>query len=94
MRFTLFIAFAGVVMSGCGSYRVLSEAKGGGTVALEGSHDSAREKAESYMRLQCPGGYEVVEEGDALSEAGGSREWRLSYRCIGSSVSRTALVAF
>lgn len=95
MRFALLLfASAAVVLSGCGSYRVLSEAKSGGTVALEGAHDSAREKAEGYMRSQCPNGYEVVEEGEAVSEGGASREWRLSYRCTGSAAPRTALIAF
>ncbi|MBX3197813.1 MAG: hypothetical protein KF850_30760 [Labilithrix sp.] len=79
--------------AGCGSYRVLSEAKTGGTVALEGAHDRARSKAESYMRAQCPGGFEIVEEGDAIASDGASREWRISYVCAGASAPRTALIA-
>ncbi|MBX3260407.1 MAG: hypothetical protein KIS78_03600 [Labilithrix sp.] len=86
---SVFALFAG----GCGSYRVLSEAKTGGTVALEGAHDGARSKAESYMRAQCPDGFEVVEEGDAIGSDGASREWRISYVCTGASAPRTALIA-
>lgn len=67
--------------TGCGSYRVLSEAKAGGTVVLEGTHDRAREKAEGYMRAHCPAGYVVVEEGEATAQAGDVREWRIAYAC-------------
>jgi hypothetical protein len=83
-----------MTMTGCGSFRVVREARGGGTVALSGAHDSAREKAERYMREQCPGGFEVVEEGDTATIVGDQREWRLSYVCAGTSAPRTALVAF
>ena len=82
-----------LLVSGCGSYRVLSEAKTGGTVALEGPHDSARSKAERYMRSQCPDGYEIKEEGDAFSEGGALHEWRITYVCTGTSAPRTAMVA-
>ncbi len=89
------LAVASLVLGGCGSYRVLAEAKSGGTIALEGSHDSARAKAEGYLRTHCPGGYEVVEEGDAVSAAeGGLREWRIAYACLHQSEKRIALVAY
>ena len=45
---------------GCGGYRVVSRTEVGGTVALEGSPDSARAKAEDYIGSQCPFGYELV----------------------------------
>ena len=83
-----------LLASGCGSYRVLSEAKTGGTVALEGAHESARSKAEEYMRSQCPDGYEIKEEGDAFAEGGALREWRITYMCLGGSAPRTAMIAF
>ena len=77
------------VVTGCGSIRVVSEAKSGGTLALRGAHDPAREKAERYMREHCPSGYEVVEEGDAAGDSDDAREWRIAYRCNGSpSVAR------
>jgi hypothetical protein len=82
-----------LLLSGCGSYRVLSEAKTGGTVALEGAHGSARSKAEQYMRAQCPDGYEIKEEGDVFSEGGALHEWRITYVCTGTSAPRTAMVA-
>jgi uncharacterized protein YceK len=93
MRHLVAVLFASFVLGGCGSYRVLSESKVGGTVALEGSHDGARAKAEQYMRTQCPAGYEIVEEGDAASPSEEhSREWRVAYACAGAR--RTALVGF
>jgi hypothetical protein len=88
------VAMAMILLTGCGSIRVVREAKSGGTVALEGSHDGARAKAERYMRAQCQSGYEIIEEGDAASSDGASREWRITYVCAGSSAPRTALVAF
>ena len=74
----------GLVTTGCGSIRVVSEAKSGGTIVLQGSQGAARAKAEEYMRKQCPGGYEVVEEGDTAGDSDDSREWRIAYRCNGS----------
>lgn len=83
-----------LTLTGCGSFRVVREARGGGgTVALQGAHDAARAKAERYMREQCPNGFEVVEEGDAAT-VGEQREWRLSYVCAGTSAPRATLVAF
>ena len=86
-------------LGGCGSYRVLAEAKSGGTIALKGSEDAAREKAESYMRGHCPAGYEIVEEGDAAISVTDAtdREWRIAYVCtskLEKSDRRTALRAF
>ena len=93
MKTLLLIGSLLVVVSGCGSVRVLSEAKTGGTVALEGAHGSARSKAEQYMRSQCPDGYEIKEEGDVFTEGGALHEWRITYVCTGSSSPRTAMVA-
>jgi hypothetical protein len=88
------LAMLTMFMLGCGSIRVIREAKGGGTVALEGSHDGARAKAERYMSSQCTGGWDIIEEGDATSSDGESREWRITYVCAGSSAPRTASVGF
>ncbi|MBX3228489.1 MAG: hypothetical protein KIT84_07545 [Labilithrix sp.] len=82
-KLTVLFAFL-LLVSGCGSIRVISEAKTGGTLALRGAHDAAREKAERYMREQCPDGFEVVEEGDTVGDTDDAREWRIAYRCNGS----------
>jgi len=94
VKFSTLLFLGVLTLSGCGSFRVVSEARGGGTVALQGAHDSAREKAERYMRDHCPGGaFEVIEEGDAAT-IGDQREWRLTYVCSGSSAPKTAMIAF
>lgn len=80
------------LLAGCGSVRVLSEAQTGGTLALHGAHDAAREKAERYMRERCPDGFEVIEEGDAAGDSDDAREWRIAYRCHGSPA--VAMIAF
>lgn len=91
-KITLLLGMLLVVLTGCGSIRVVSEAKSGGTIVLEGSHGSARSKAEEYMRKQCPTGYEVVEEGDTVGDSDDSREWRIAYRCNGSP--SVAMIAY
>src|SRR5438128_2247359 len=60
------VALALATLSGCSSIRVVQKTPSGGTVALQGAEDGAREKADEYMRSQCPAGYEVVEEGEAV----------------------------
>lgn len=86
-------ALALALGAGCGSIRVVHEANSGGTVALQGPHDSARSKAEEYMRSQCEQGWEIVEEGEALASDGVSREWRITYACVGART-KTRVVAF
>lgn len=90
LRMMLLLVLLGA--TGCGSIRVVSEAKSGGTIALQGAHGSARDKAEEYMRKQCPNGYEVVEEGDTAGDSDDSREWRIAYRCNGSPT--VAMIAY
>jgi hypothetical protein len=95
MRFiaSAFVLFA--FLTGCaGSIHVVEDAKSGGTVALHGPEDAAREKAEQHMKTRCPGGYEIVEQGEASTEDG-SREWRITYACkgpgtVGGKVARIA----
>jgi len=91
VKFVLLAALL-CVATGCGSIRIVSEAKTGGTLALRGAHDTAREKAERYMRDHCPSGYEVIEEGDAVGYSDDAREWRIAYRCNGSP--SVAMIAF
>lgn len=55
-----------LVGTGCSSIRVVKKTPDGGIVALQGAQDGAREKADEYMRSQCNGEYEVVEEGEAV----------------------------
>jgi hypothetical protein len=64
-------------VAACASIRVVSRSESGGTVALEGSPDVAREKAEDYMGSQCPFGYAVLPDLAPSAE----RELRISYRC-------------
>lgn len=99
MRFTLpltlpLFALLALVTGCAGSINVVEDARSGGTVALHGSEDSAREKAEEHMKTRCPGGYEIVEQGEASTEDG-SREWRITYACKGSgTVGKVARIAF
>jgi predicted component of type VI protein secretion system len=62
------IAFSSFVLvgAGCSSIRVVKKMPDGGVVALQGAQDGAREKADEYMRSQCNGAYEVLEEGEAV----------------------------
>jgi hypothetical protein len=57
--------FALVACAGA-SYRVVKKTPEGGVVALAGSRDEAHSLAEGYMKSQCPGGFDVVEEGEAV----------------------------
>jgi hypothetical protein len=61
------IVFAALALAACsGSYRVVKKTQAGGEVALVGPQESAREKADEYMRTQCPAGFDIVEEGEAV----------------------------
>ena len=65
------LTFASIVwvsaLAGCGSIRVVKKTQDGGIVALAGDQTEARKKADAYMTSQCGGGgYEVVEEGEAV----------------------------
>ena len=60
------LTIAALGLAACGNYRVVRRTPNGGEVALEGDQGKAREKAEEYMRGQCPSGYDVLEEGEAV----------------------------
>ena len=78
---------------GCaGSVSVVHEANDGGTLALSGPEGSAREKADAVMKARCPMGYEIVEQGDAMT-ADGDTEWRIVYACKGTH-GKVAAIAF
>src|SRR5689334_21653007 len=63
---TSFFARSMAALTGCGSIRVVQKTPTGGVVALLGSQDKAREKAAEYMSAQCPEGYRIVEESEAV----------------------------
>ncbi len=75
-------ASALATLTGCSSIRVVQKTPAGGTVALEGAEGGAREKADEYMRSQCPAGYEIVEEGEAVVTD--TREWHITFKCRGA----------
>jgi hypothetical protein len=58
-----------LALAGCGaagSFRVVEKTTGGGVVALPSAQDMGREKAEQYMKSQCPTGYDVQKEAEAV----------------------------
>lgn len=65
-RFASFVSVSLLALSmvACSSARVVHDTRTGGTVALRGSRDDAREKAEALMRDKCPNGYGIVEQGE------------------------------
>jgi hypothetical protein len=95
MRFFLSLLLLGLASGCAGSINVVEDARNGGTVALHGPEERAREKADEHMKAKCPGGYEIVEQGEATTEDG-SREWRITYACKGAgNVSgKVARIAF
>jgi len=100
---TIVMVGATAALAGCslGNYRVVKTVpQKGGEVALVGVQNEAREKAEGYMRGQCPSGYDIVEEGEAVvgqeqvgsrrgymvrSETNDKHEWRIKYQCKGAA---------
>ncbi len=75
--------------SGCASIRVVTEAKTGGEIALQGSRESAMGKAREQMARVCGGekNYEVTEEGEVgyggapVPQGTDPHEWRVHYTC-------------
>lgn len=83
----------GSLASGCaGSIQVVEDVRSGGTLALHGAEAGAREKADAHMKARCPGGYEIIEEGEATMPDG-DREWRITYACKGGT-GKVAKLAF
>lgn len=62
----LAIAFFSFASAGCAGIRVVKRTPVGGELALIGSREEAQDKANEYMGRQCPGGYDVLEEGEAV----------------------------
>ncbi len=92
------ISFLLSIIAGCSSIRVVQEGRTGGTIALQGPHEGARAKAEEHMRAQCPHGWQIIEEGEALATDNVTREWRITYACNGGDSrfppTKTKTVAF
>lgn len=61
-----FFAVSLMALNGCAAIRVVQRTPTGGVVALEGDQEKAHEKAAEYMASQCPEGYQIVEEGEAV----------------------------
>ncbi len=84
---------AALFVGGCaGTIQVVEDARSGGTLALHGPEAGAREKADAHMKARCPGGYEIVEEGEARMPDG-DREWRVTDACKGGT-GKAARLAF
>jgi hypothetical protein len=60
------IAFFSFAATGCATIRVVKRTPAGGELALIGARDEAQQKANEYMDRQCPAGYDVLEEGEAV----------------------------
>lgn len=82
-------ATLGLSSVACSGIRVVQKTKDGGILALQGIQDDAREKADSYMKGQCPKGYEIVEEGEAVvGQDTRMQSNNTRYGSIGSAQSR------
>lgn len=79
-----------LALTGCSGIRVVRRAPDSGTVALVGPQGAAREKAERYMHQQCPTGYEVVEETEAVVGQSSSAESRRDSRGVVRTSSSTS----
>ncbi len=58
-----------LALMGCApasNFRVVEKTSVGGVVALPSAQDMAREKAEQYMKSQCPTGYDIQKEAEAV----------------------------
>jgi len=83
----------------CSSARVVHDTRTGGTVALRGPEDGAREKAAVLMRTKCPQGYSIVEQGEVpygqtatttqwgrgvqTTQVDNKHEWQIVFACAG-----------
>jgi hypothetical protein len=86
--FAVAVSILGLATTACSSIRVVKKMPDGGIVALQGDQGGARQKAEDYMHGQCPGGYDVVEEGEAV--VGQESTARTSKTIIGPVTSGTS----
>lgn len=55
-----------LLVGACGGIRVVKKTQTGGELALLGSQEKAREEATKYMTAQCPSGFDILEEGEAV----------------------------
>jgi hypothetical protein len=61
------LVWCGLAVAGCGGYRVVEVHPGQGGVVAIYSQKMPRDKVEEYMRQQCPTGYDVLGEGEAVT---------------------------
>lgn len=80
------------LLVGCGSYRVVRKTATGGEVALEqqGTMGQSHEKAVEYIASQCPSGYEIVEEGEAVIGSDTTAQSADGRDIFGRNVNRSA----
>ena len=58
-----------LALSACATaptFRIVERTPGAGVVAIPSAQDIGREKAEEYMKSQCPSGYDVQKEAEAV----------------------------
>jgi hypothetical protein len=107
LRFFL-AALAATSLFACSSARIVRETQTGGTVALRGSRDGAREKAEALMQAKCPRGYTILEQGEvaygqqatttqwnrntATTQVEDKHEWQIVFQCAGSAAGAAPFV--
>ena len=88
------IAGAGVVVAalaaGCApTARFVLIEKGGGAVAIQRNTPEYREKAAALMARQCPGGYDIVREEEAVTGETVSKEYNTEYDKFSEEVRTT-----
>lgn len=73
---TVVLGFIACSALACSSARIVHDTRSGGTVALRGPRDSAREKADVLMQEKCPRGFAIVEQGEVTyGQEATSRQW-------------------
>lgn len=80
----LLLALTATTGCGGGALRVVNRTPNGGTVALQGTKDTARARAKEFIREQCPFGYDLRDGDTASRQVTDSRtegEWRVEYHC-------------
>ena len=58
-----------------GSVQVIEHTRNAGAISVAGSDESARSRADEFMRAHCRGDYTLVDERPV------SNGWQMAYRC-------------
>ncbi|HPH67422.1 MAG TPA: hypothetical protein PLF40_16815 [Kofleriaceae bacterium] len=53
-----------IALAACGSARYVQRTQYGGTIALNGDRGKAMEAATKDMQAHCPGGFQIIQEGE------------------------------